>query len=429
MDFHLRPNLRFDTGDPLDAAAVKASFDRARDPELKNVYRSLFAMIDRVDVVDGTDGPLRQCVSVPRVRPDAGPHGGLHREPEARADAGPAARSVDRGCLGRRAGTGSRDGRAIVRSCSSGTPTTGASVPPPARVIYRIIPEAVSRRAALEAGDVGVVMNIAPADVRPISADPRLVVHAIDSVGSRALIFNCARGPFRDPRVRQAVSYAIDRRAIVEGMFDGRASVPTGPLAPLINGYVPLGEIAYDPGRAKRLLAAAGFPKGFTTRLWTSPGTPFGVEVAEVLVDQLSRIGIRASLEVVDWVTWVTTLRGQRREESPLDLFIGGYGGSTGDADWALRPRFTTEPTNATNWGFYSNAEFDDVIVRAMKEPDAERRLALYKRAQQIIYFEDPAAAWMFGIQFVVASRKSVTNLTISPLGLVTFERAVQLAN
>ena len=101
-----------------------------------------------------------------------------------------------------------------------------------------------------------------------------------------------------------------------------------------------------------------------------------------------------------------------------------GAGASSADADWGLRPIFETQERNENNYGYYSNAEFDDLIVRAMREVDAEKRNALYRRAQEIVYLEDPGAIWMYDNFHVVAARKNVRDLTTSPLGLVTFEHA-----
>lgn len=102
-----------------------------------------------------------------------------------------------------------------------------------------------------------------------------------------------------------------------------------------------------------------------------------------------------------------------------------GAGASTADADWGLRPIFQTAPTNENNYGYYSNAEFDRVIEAAMRETEAAKRQQLYRRAQEIVYLEDPGAVWLFDTLYVVASRASVDGITPSPLGAVTFAGAV----
>lgn len=425
--FTLRPGLRFESGAPLDATTVKESFERALDPAQKNVYAALFAMIDRIEVIDPQT--VRFVTAYPFPAFD-------------RTMAHMAASIVNPSLVRR---FGRQVGRSVESVSGAGpyrlvrwihdqeivlqrNPQYWGTRPPTEEVTYRIIPDASSRRAALETGEVSVITAVSPADRLEIPSRAELMVRVTPSVGVQALAFNCTRWPFRDRRVRQAVTYAIDRRVIADGLFGG-ARVPTSALAPIINGYENLGEIPYDPGGARRLLAEAGLAGGFKTRIWTSPRFTAGVEIAEVIAAQLAQVGIEAAIEVVDWATWVTKLRGTRPDENPLELFLAGYGGSTADADWSLRPRFTTQPTNATNWGFYSNAEFDDVIVRAMRENDAGRRRALYRRAQEIIYLDDPAAAWLFSLDFVVAARRTVKGLSLSPLNLVTFENAVDLGN
>jgi peptide/nickel transport system substrate-binding protein len=84
-----------------------------------------------------------------------------------------------------------------------------------------------------------------------------------------------------------------------------------------------------------------------------------------------------------------------------------------------------TAPTNENNYGYYSNAEFDRVIQAAMRETDEGRRQTLYRRAQEIVYLEDPGAVWLFDNQYIVAARRGVEGVAPSPLGVVTFERAV----
>ena len=101
-----------------------------------------------------------------------------------------------------------------------------------------------------------------------------------------------------------------------------------------------------------------------------------------------------------------------------------GAGASTADADWGLRPIFRTAPTNENNYGYYSNTEFDTVIEAAMRETDPAKRQALYTRAQQIVYLEDPGAVWLFDTLYSVAARTAVRDLRPQALGVVTFERA-----
>ncbi|MDP7471193.1 MAG: hypothetical protein QGI02_02440, partial [Vicinamibacterales bacterium] len=80
--------------------------------------------------------------------------------------------------------------------------------------------------------------------------------------------------------------------------------------------------------------------------------------------------------------------------------------------------------TNENNYGYYSNAEFDRVIQEAMRETDPDARQELYRRAQEIVYLEDPGAVWLYDNYFILGARSGVVDITLSPLGVVTFERA-----
>jgi ABC-type transport system substrate-binding protein len=149
-----------------------------------------------------------------------------------------------------------------------------------------------------------------------------------------------------------------------------------------------------------------------------------GVELAEAVAADLKKVGIAATIEVFDWATMVQFWAGLPPEKNPQEIFIMGAGASTADADWGLRPIFRSAATNENNYGYYSNAEFDRVIEAAMQETDAVKRQALYRRAQEIVYLEDPGAVWLFDTLYSVAARKAVTGLRPLALGVVTFERA-----
>ena len=116
----------------------------------------------------------------------------------------------------------------------------------------------------------------------------------------------------------------------------------TSALTPIMRGYANLGEIPYDPDKARALLKAAGYPNGFTTKIATTPRYPMGVELAEAVAADLKKVGIAATIEVFDWATMVQFWAGLPPEKNPQEIFIMGAGASTADADWGLRPIFRT---------------------------------------------------------------------------------------
>ena len=421
--FHLRPGVRFHDGTPLDAEAVKANFTRVLDPVANHKRLSLFSMIERVEVVDpltvrivtkfpfGAFEPTIAHVSAAIVSPAvASAHGKAF---------GSAAGAVS-GTGPYRVASWKKDQEIVLERFDGYWGAKGAT----RQIVYRPIPEAAARVLALESGDVDVISRIPAADIPRLEARDDIAVYKLPGVGAQQFRFNVAKKPFTDPRVRQAISYAINRPAIVKNLVASFARPSTSALTSIMRGYTHLGEIPYDPERATQLLREAGYPDGFRTRIATTPRYPMGVVLAEAVAADLKKVGIEATIDVFDWATMTQFWSGLPPEKNPQEIFIMGAGASTADADWGLRPIFKSAPTNENNYGYYSNAEFDRVIEAAMRETDAARRQALYTRAQQIVYLEDPGAVWLFDTLYSVAARAAVRDVRPQALGVVTFERA-----
>jgi peptide/nickel transport system substrate-binding protein len=189
--------------------------------------------------------------------------------------------------------------------------------------------------------------------------------------------------PFREARVRQAVALAIDRRQLVSGPLGGFAEVLDQPLAPEAFGYgAGLPEIAYDPVEARRLLAEAGFPRGFATALDFVPGKYRDVErVVESIVADLGRVGIRVTPRPATYPEWLARLE---RRDSPL--YLRGWSTSASAAqtyDYLLRT--PASGYGSANAGGYSNPELDAVLDATSRESFDAKRLAGLQSAAEII--------------------------------------------
>jgi peptide/nickel transport system substrate-binding protein len=422
--FHLRRGVRFHDGTPFNAEAVRRNFARVLDPIANHKRLILFNMVDRVDAVDehtvrivtrypfGAFEPTMAHVSAAIVNPAVA-------EKFGKAFGLGADRASGTGPY--RIVSWKKDQEIVLERNDDYWGSKGQT----RRIVYRPIPEATARVLALEAGDVDVITRVPSADIVRLEQLAGIAVTKTPSVGMQQFRFNLTKKPFDDRRVRLAISHAINRRAIVDNLVSSFARPSTSALTPIMRGYANLGEIPYDPDRARQLLKEAGLPNGFRTRIATTPRYPMGVELAEAVAADLKEVGIDAAIDVIEWGTMVQFWAGLPPEKNSQEIFIMGAGASTADADWGLRPIFRSAPTNENNYGYYSNAEFDRVIEAAMRETDATKRQALYRRAQEIVYLEDPGAVWLFDTLYVVASRKNVEGVTPSPLGAVTFAQAV----
>ncbi len=371
--FALREGVRFHDGTPFTAESVKLNFERVLDPEQNHKRLPLFNMIESVEVMDdhtvaitteypfGAFEPTMAHVSAAIVNPAVANQYGK--------DFG--------GTVETTSGTGPyrivewrKDLELMLERNEDYFGEKGRT----RRIIYRPIPETSARIVALETGDVDVITHIPAADLARLETVQDVRVIKKTSNGAQQFRFNHTKPPLDDPRVCQAISYAIDRRTILDNLVAGLALPSTSALTSIMRGYVDLGEMPYDPAKAKRLLAEAGYADGFDITISTTPRYNQGVELAEVVAAQLAEVGIRATIDVVEWSTMVQLWGGLTPEENPQEIFIMGAGASTGDADWGLRPIFMTAPTNENNYGYYSNAEFDQVIQAAMRETDSEKR-------------------------------------------------------
>ncbi len=424
--FHLRAGVRFHDGTPLDAEAVRANFARVLDPVASHKRLPLFNMIDRVESVDaatvrfvtkyafGAFEPTMAHVSAAIVNHTVASAYGKRFGTTAEATSGTGPYTIV---------SWKKDQEIVLERFDAYWGTKGAT----RQIVYRPIPEAAARVLALETGDVDAISRVPAAEIPRLEQSTSITVYRTPGVGAQQFRFNLTKKPLADRRVRQAISYAIDRPSIVKNLVSSFARPSTSALTPIMRGYANLGEVPYQPEKARELLRAAGYPSGFNTRIATTPRYPMGVELAEAVAADLKKVGIHAAIDVFDWGTMVQFWSGLPPEKNQQEIFIMGAGASTADADWGLRPIFRTARTNENNYGYYSNAEFDRVIENAMRETDATKRQALYQRAQEIVYREDPGAVWLFDTLFVVATRKSVSGVHPSPLGVVTFERAVVL--
>lgn len=293
------------------------------------------------------------------------------------------------------------------------------------KVIIKVIPEAASRVIALETGEIEMTNQFPAEDLQRLQDDPNITVRMTPSVGGRLFRFGCNDPIISNTLVRRAIVHAIDRQSIIDGMFPGMTYPSTSCLTPVVWGYANLGVIEQDLEKAKDLLAEAGYPNGFNTKIVTTPRYEKGVELAEVLSAQLSMVGINAEIEVLEWSVILPLWMGVTPEVFDQPMFIMGAGTSMMDADGGLRALYTTTETgtNERNYGFYSNEEVDELVFAAMKETNPEKRLELYKRAQEILYLEDPMGIMLFDTYNRTAAVSSLQGVETNGVGMTYFER------
>ena len=373
-EFVLRKNAKFHNGDPVTAEDVKFSFDRYKGAAAKLLH-------DRVREVQVVD-PGRVRFHLKEPWPDFMTFYGT--------SATGAAWIVPRKYVEKMGEDGFKKapigaGPYRVVSFTPGVELVMEAfegywrkVPSVKRLVFRSMPEETTRAAALKAGDVDIVYLLSGPTAEEVKRTPGLRLAAAMPPGVVFLDLPeqwDPKSPWNDLRVRQAAGYALDRTALSQAETLG-LSRPTGGLIPRVLDFARAYDPpAYDPARAKRLLAEAGYPNGFDAGDLT-PFPPF-FSLAEAIGNYLQAVGIRTRLRTMERATFLTSWR-----EHKLRGVIMGLGAPAGNAATRIE-------VYATKGGIYSAGEvpgIEALFQRQARELDRKKREGLLHQIQQIMY-------------------------------------------
>lgn len=251
---------------------------------------------------------------------------------------------------------------------------------------FRNVPEGTNRVIGLETGEIDIGYEIEPIDRERVREEDNLELIETPSLSTAYIGFNTEKEPFNDPKVRQALNYAVNVEEVIDVVLEGAGKRATGPINDKVFAYDDeLEGYPYDPEKAKELLAEAGYPDGFDTTLWTNDN-PVRETIAEVVQGHLKEVGVNAEIETVEWGTYL-----ERTAAGEHDMFILGWVTVTGDADYGLYALFhSSQHGGAGNRTFYTNPEVDKLLEKGRVSPDEDTRLEAYKEAQEIIVEDAP---------------------------------------
>jgi len=284
------------------------------------------------------------------------------------------------------------------------------------KVIFRAIPDNSARLNALNAGEIDLADGVNPADGANVEGNDKLQLFERPSMNVGYLGLTTTRPPFDKVEVRQAINHAIDKQAIVDAFFEGRAEVAKNPMPPVISGYNDdVAGYEYDPEKAKELLAKAGLAEGFDMELWAMPVPrpymPDGQKVAEVIQQNLAQVGINAKIVSFEWATYL-----EKARNGEADAFMLGWTGDNGDADNFLYVLLDQDNIGSNNYTYYSNDELHDILIEAQSEVDEDKRNELYAEAQEIIHADAPWVPLAHSTP-LLAGRADLVNFLPHPTG------------
>jgi len=376
---YLRKDAKFHNGEPVTAQAVKFSFDRIMNPDFKSPHRGKLSAFTKLEVIDdytftiSTEKPYAPGLYIlgyylPIVPPKYVQEVGDTQYNMKPVGAGPykLAKWVR--------------GQEVVLERFE-----GYYGPKPAykRVVFRGVPEEAARIAAVLTGEADVVSGI------PVHQRKRILesgkAYLTNQMGVMPYLgLNTYKPPFDDVRVRQAMNYAINRELINKALFDGKAILCAGPISPRTFGADPtLKPYPYDPEKAKKLLAEAGYPDGFEARLAYPTYMSQIQEQAEAIAADLAKVGVRVKLEPFERsVMW------QRYKQRKHQMYIYWWD----DAPEPDRYMYALFHSKSRDY-YYKNPKVDELLDKGRTILDRQERAKVYHQIDRLLYEDAP---WVY---------------------------------
>ena len=414
MDLILREGVVFHDGTALTAEAVVWNFERLLDPEVNVPRRGSYSAIESAEAVDEH-------------------HVRLHLKQPAPALSGALTQSTSAIISPASVDQEGNSYQNITNLVGTGPYTFGSrsfgeridvtrfddywgELPYYEQVIFQIVPEATTRESLLLAGQVDMIILPPASDIPALNANPDVEVVFGPSNRTIFIVINTTKPGLDDPRVRQALNYAVDKQAIVDGILFGAADVMDAPLAESLFGYESLGTYEYDPERARELLAEAGFEPGELTLDFMAPTGRYVQDfpAAQAIANFLSEVGVTANVRTMDWPTYVGTMT-QPADQNETNLHLLGWAPAFMDASQQmLQFQSSQHPPAGLATSFYDSPEVDRLVAEANSTVNDEQRADLYHQASRLIW-EDAPWIFLWVQRFPMVHAADVTNISGLP--------------
>lgn len=280
------------------------------------------------------------------------------------------------------------------------------------QVVVKIVPEPSAQRMMLVKGEVDVAEGILIDQLAELRKDPNVVVFESPSQYTNIVYLNNKREPLSNPKVRQALSYAVDYQGIIKGVLRGYGTQMQGPIPDGMWGHSKsVLQYKRDVAKAKKLLAEAGYPNGFKLKIMWSDYNPTWEQEVMILQANFADLGVKLEPEMYAW----PTLR-DKVDRADFDLSMGIW-----TPDYADPYMFMHYWFNSKNWGlsgnraFYKNPKVDDLLEKAAVSPSQKERESLYLEAQNIIMSEPPYL-FLYQKNFLLPMSKHVKGFVFNPM-------------
>lgn len=394
--FELVPDVTFPNGEKMTSDVVAWNVQRIMDPKTKAANGSRYKLIKEVKVNSPTSFDIITSAPFPALPAQLTML--FMMAPEWTKTHNPAVEAM---------GTGPyqlvemKPGERIVLKAR---PDYWGKKPDFQDVTFRIMPEPSTRVSAVLAGEMDFVTGFSPTDIPRIKASAAATADSVPSNRAIIIKFNSLKPPFKgNNKLRQAINYAVDKKGIMEAMWHGTGSLSDCQiLSPQYFGYnQDLKPYAYDPEKAKKLLAEAGFPGGKGLKLdFEVPRGRYlaGEDIAQAVTAQLGEIGVTVNVIEKEFSSYFANLQAG----GMANLGYIGTAWPTLDADGALTALLPGFPD-----AYYENDTFVDLMTKGRNEMNVEKRKAIYAEATKNMC-ENPPVLFMFNQPTTYAISKGI---------------------
>ena len=365
LTFTLRSGVKFQDGEPFSAKDVKYSFERAAAKDSTNKEKAFFASIQSIETPD----PTTVTLTFKEPSFQALYHLGLNTAVivDEKSAATDATQPIGTGPY--KFVSWNKGASAVLEKWDGYRDAAKIAIK---RVTFKFIADPSAEMAALLAGDVDAFPRFAGLqNVAQFQADSRFQVLVGGTDGKTILGINNKKKPFDDVRVRQALAYAIDRKAVIDGAQNGLATPIGSHLVVNDPGYVDLtGAYPHDPEKAKALLKAAGVTTPLQVTL-TLPPPDYARKSGEIIAAELAEVGVQAKIEQVEWAQWLSNVYKGKN----FDLTIISH----------VEPLDIGIYANPDYYFQYDSQAFRDIYARIQAAPDLDAFKAAIGDAQRQI--------------------------------------------
>ncbi|NIG16031.1 dipeptide ABC transporter periplasmic-binding protein DppA [Pantoea sp. Cy-640] len=290
------------------------------------------------------------------------------------------------------------------------------------RLVFSITPDASVRYAKLQKGECQVMPYPNPADIASMKKDTKINLMEQPGLNVGYLSFNTEKKPLDNVKVRQALTMAVNKQAIIDAVYQGAGQAAKNLIPPTMWGYNnDVKDYAYDPAKAKELLKEAGMPDGFSIDLWAMPVqrpyNPNARRMAEMVQADWAKIGVKAKIVTFEWGEYL-----KRAKAGEHQTVMMGWTGDNGDPDNFFATLFSCAAAkDGSNYSRWCYKPFEDLIQPARAEADHNKRIELYKQAQVVMHDQAPALIIAHSTVYEPVSKK-VSGYVVDPLGKHHFE-------